>query len=65
MQQSGTLAERTLSEGRVLAEFIVQTLEEQAYFLLTTAGEDYLSLVGSGNLELLKEIGTTLRPISP
>jgi len=65
MQQSGTLAERTLSDGRVLAEFIVQTLEEQAYFLLTTAGEDYLSLVGSGNLELLKEIGTTLRPISP
>ncbi len=58
-----------LSEERVLltgnrpaAQFIVQGIDgSQAFFLLTTNGEDYLVLSGNGDLNLLAEIAHTLR----
>lgn len=54
----------TLAGDRSAAEFTVQGLDgTQAYFLLTTNGENYLVLSGSGDLPLLAEIAHTLRPI--
>ena len=43
--------------------FLIQTPEEEAFFLITTIGERYLLLSGSGNLDLLVEIARTLRPL--
>jgi len=54
----------TLEEDRLAAQFTIQGSDgEQAYFLFTTAGEQYLVFSGSGDLELLAEIAHTLRPI--
>ncbi len=54
----------TLADGRPAAQFIVQGIDgAQAFFLLTTNGENYLILSGSGDLELLAAIAHTLRPI--
>lgn len=53
----------TLPGERPAAEFIVQAVDGmQAYFLLTTNGENYLVLSGNGDLDLLAEISHTLRP---
>jgi hypothetical protein len=60
-----------LSEDRLLlagdrpaAQFIVQGSDgSQAFFLLTTNGENYLVLSGNGDLNLLAEIAHTVRPI--
>ena len=54
----------TLAGDRSAAEFTVQAVDgAQAYFLLTTNGENYLVLSGSGDLNLLSEVAQTLRPI--
>lgn len=54
----------TLAGDRPAAQFTVQGVDgAQAYFLLTTNGENYLVLSGSGDLNLLSEIAQTLRPI--
>lgn len=54
----------TLAGDRPAAQFVVQGSDgSQAYFLLTTNGEDYLVLSGNGDLSLLAEIAQTLRPI--
>ena len=54
----------TLTGERSAAQFIVQGIDGiQAYFLLTTNGENYLVLSGNGDLTLLSEIAHTLRPI--
>lgn len=53
-----------LSSDRPAAEFTVQGADgAQAYFLLTTVGEQYLVFSGSGDLNQLAEIARTLRPI--
>jgi len=60
-----------LSEGRVIlsgerpaAQFTVQGVDgAQAFFLLTTNGDNYLVLSGSGDLGLLADIAHTVRPI--
>lgn len=46
------------------ARFWIQAPEEQAFFLITTLGERYLVLSGSGDLKLLDEISRTLRPLA-
>lgn len=54
----------TLAGDRPAAEFTIQAIDgAQAYFLLTTNGENYLVLSGNGDLNLLSEIAHTLRPI--
>jgi len=54
----------TLADGRAATEFIVQGVDDsQAYFLLTTNGENYLVFSGNGDLTLLSEIAHTIRPI--
>lgn len=54
----------TLAGDRPAAQFLVQAVDgAQAYFLLTTNGENYLVLSGSGDLNQLAEIARTLRPI--
>ena len=54
----------TLEGDRLAAQFTIQGPDgTQAYFLFTTAGEQYLVFSGSGDLELLAEIAHTLRPI--
>jgi hypothetical protein len=53
-----------LAGDRPAVQFIVQGVDgAQAYFLFTTAGEQYLVLSGSGDLNLLAQIAHTLRPI--
>lgn len=54
----------TLAGDRPAAEFTVQAVDgAQAYFLLTTNGDEYLVFSGNGDLTLLAEIAHTLRPI--
>jgi len=49
---------------RPAAQFTVQGVNgSQAFFLLTTNGEDYLVLSGNGDLDLLAEIAHTVRSI--
>ena len=53
-----------LTGNRPAVQFIVQGADGvPAYFLMTTNGEDYLILSGSGDLNLLAEVAQTLRPI--
>jgi hypothetical protein len=53
-----------LEGGREAVAFVVQTVvDEQAFFMFTTAGDRYLALAGEGDIELLKEIALTVRPI--
>lgn len=54
----------SLAGDRPAAQFIVQGIDgTQAFFLLTTNGENYLVLSGNGDLDLLAEISHTLQPI--
>ena len=54
----------TLAGDRPSAQFTVQGVDgSQAFFLLTTNGENYLVLSGDGDLGLLADIAHTLRPI--
>ncbi len=61
----GILAEQELSlSGNWRAfQYKIQTPEEATLFLIATIGERYLVLSGSGNLDLLAEIVSTLRLI--
>jgi hypothetical protein len=53
-----------LTGDRPAAQYIVQGSDgAQAFFLLTTNGENYLVLSGNGDLGLLADISHTLRPI--
>ena len=53
-----------LAGDRPAVQYIVQGSDgSQAFFLLTTNGENYLVLSGNGDLALLAEIAQTLRPI--
>ena len=56
----------TLSDGRPARAFVVAGMDgAQGYFFLTTIGDKYLVLSGSGDLALLAEIAHTVRPLSP
>jgi hypothetical protein len=60
------LAERTgqLVDGRQEASLIVQAPDGlQAFFLLTTLGDQYLQIAGEGDLLLIEEIARTARPL--
>lgn len=50
-----------LADGRAAQAFIINTPEQPAFFLFTTAGEDYLQIGGDGDLALIEEIARTLR----
>jgi hypothetical protein len=54
----------TLADGRPAAQFVIKALDDtQAYFLLTTNGENYLVFSGNGDLDVLANISQTVRPI--
>jgi hypothetical protein len=53
-----------LADGRQAARFIVRTSTgELAFFFFTPVGDSYLALSGGGDLELLTEISSTVRPL--
>jgi hypothetical protein len=53
-----------LVDGRKYMSFVVQAADsQQAFFLLTTLGEQYLEISGEGNLALVEEIAHTVRPL--
>lgn len=45
-------------------QYRIQSPEAVTYYLITTVGERYLVISGSGDLDLLAEIGSTLRPLT-
>ncbi|NIM93660.1 MAG: hypothetical protein GTO18_08105 [Anaerolineales bacterium] len=45
------------------SRFLVRTPEEEVFYLITTIGERYILISGTGDLDLLEEIARTLRPI--
>ena len=54
----------SLAGDRPAAQYIIQGNDgAQAFFLLTTNGENYLVLSGNGDLSILADIAHTLRPI--
>lgn len=55
--------EWTLAGDWKAFHFLIQTPEEEASFLITTIGERYLLISGSGDLDVLVEIARTLRPL--
>jgi autotransporter translocation and assembly factor TamB len=58
-------ASGNLADGRQQISFTVQGPDKmQAFFLLTTVGENYLEIAGDGNLTLIEEIAHTLRPLN-
>lgn len=55
----------TLADGRGQVSFTVQAADDQqAFFLFTTVGENYLEISGTGDLALVKEIAQTMRPLN-
>jgi len=53
-----------LAGGRKQMSFTVRGPDKmQAFFLLTTVGENYLEIAGDGNLALIEEIAQTMRPL--
>ena len=52
--------ELSLASGQRALAYRIQSPDQPAYFLLTTLGDRYLVLSGSGDVELLAEIGRTL-----
>jgi hypothetical protein len=55
--------EWTLKEDWKAVKFVIQSPEEPAFYLITTIGNRYLVLSGTGDLDILSEIGGTLRLI--
>lgn len=56
--------ERTLTGDWRALQFLIRSPEDESLFLVTTVGERYLVLSGSGDLDLLVEIAGTLRPLT-
>jgi hypothetical protein len=57
--------EQTLQGGLPVVEFQVTGMGgEDAYFLFAVIGERFIALSGTGDIELMKDIGRTLRIIS-
>ena len=55
--------QKTLYGDWPAASFLVQTPEEETFYLITTIGRRYLVLGGSGDIGLLEEIARTIRPL--
>lgn len=55
--------EWTLPGDWKAVKFVIQSPEEPAFYLITTIGDRYLVLSGTGDLDTLSEIGGTLRLI--
>ena len=54
----------TLTSDRPAVQFTLQGIDgTQSYFLFSTAGEQYLTFSGSGDLGTLAEIAHSMRPI--
>ena len=60
-----TEEELVLPGGERAARFVVQAPDEQALFFFTPVGDRYLELSGTGDLDLLKEITSTVRLLQP
>lgn len=56
--------ERVLELGLPATQFTLQTPDVQAVYLIAALGDRYLVLSGEGDLELVKEIVSRVRPIS-
>ncbi len=56
--------ERILELGLPAVEFTVQSPDVQTVYLIAALGDRYLVLSGDGDLELVKEIISRVRPIS-
>ncbi len=55
----------TLDLGLAARQFVVQTVEgKQALFLFAAVGDQYVAIGGEGDMALVKEIASRLRPIS-
>jgi hypothetical protein len=67
--QSGTQAIESQGQGELAGgghevDFIVRGPDgARAFFLFTTLGDRYLEIAGEGDLELIREIARTLRPV--
>ena len=67
--QSGTQTveaqqEGELADGRHEVNFIVRGADgARAFFLFTTLGDRYLEISGEGDLNLIREVAFTLRPL--
>jgi hypothetical protein len=67
--QSGTQTIESEGEGELVGgrhemDFVVRGVDgARALFLFTTLGDRYLEISGEGNLELIREIARTLRPV--
>jgi len=53
-----------LDLGLNAVQFVIQTPDSSAAFLMTAIGDQYLVISGEGILDLVKEIAQRLRPIS-
>lgn len=57
--------EPVLDLGLAAKQFVVQTPDgKQALFLFATVGDQYVTVSGEGDMNLVKEIASRLRPIS-
>ncbi len=54
-------SELSLADGRAAQEYVLHAADGEGYFLLTTLGDNYLVVSGSGNVETLRQIGRSLR----
>jgi hypothetical protein len=53
-----------IDENWRAVQFLIRAPDQDALYLLTTVGERYLLLSGTGDLQLLSEIARTLRPVA-
>jgi hypothetical protein len=53
-----------LDLGLPAEQFVIQTPESTALFLFAAVGDQYISISGEGDMELVKEISMRLRPVS-
>ena len=54
-------SELSLAGGRAAREYVVRASDGDGYFLLATLGDDYLVIVGSGDVETIRQLGRSLR----
>ena len=53
-----------IDENWQAVQFLITAPDQDSLLLLTTIGERYLVLSGTGDLQLLSEIARTLRPVA-
>ncbi|MEW5941587.1 MAG: hypothetical protein AB1750_18125 [Chloroflexota bacterium] len=50
-----------LADGREAREFVVQSAEEESYFLFVLLGDQYLVVSGSGDLDAARQVARSVR----